>query len=72
MTDTSIDITQICRSLSCLISQNQHIAKLITMINEKPQEIIPVNAFNTASYVRKVQFLILVMENHDEQRFSII
>ncbi|HGG1608640.1 TPA: hypothetical protein ACJFN3_003232 [Escherichia coli] len=42
------------------------------MINEKPQEIIPVNAFNTASYVRKVQFLILVMENHGEQRFSII
>ena len=36
------------------------------MINEKPQEIIPVNAFNTASYVRKVQFLIPVMENHDE------
>ncbi|EEU9537633.1 hypothetical protein FXI37_25100 [Escherichia coli] len=66
MTDTSIDITQICRSLFCLISQNQHIAKLITMINEKPQEIIPMNALNTDSYVRKVQFLILVMENHDE------
>lgn len=36
------------------------------MINEKPQEIIPVNAFNTASYTGKVQFLIPVMENHDE------
>ena len=66
MADISIDITQICRSLFCFISQNQHIAKLITMINEKPQEIIPMNAFNTASYVRKVQFLILIMENHDE------
>ncbi|KDV76449.1 hypothetical protein AC42_4911 [Escherichia coli 2-052-05_S3_C3] len=50
----------------CFISQNQHIAKLITMINEKPQKIIPMNAFNTASYVRKVQFLIMIMENHDE------
>ncbi|HFO2964926.1 TPA: hypothetical protein ACHJHA_004761, partial [Escherichia coli] len=44
----------------------------ITIINGKVQKIIPLNAFNTASYVRKVQFLILVMENHDEQRFSII
>ena len=66
MADISIDITQMRRSLFCLISQNQHIAKLITMINEKPQEIIPVNTFNTASYVRKVMFLILVIENHDE------
>ncbi|EEW2559400.1 hypothetical protein B6Q68_23185 [Escherichia coli] len=66
MTDTSIDITKICRSLFCLISQKQHIAKLITMINGKVQKIIPVNAFNTASYARKVQFLIPVMGNHDE------
>ena len=42
------------------------------MINEKLQENIPVNAFNTASYARKVQFLILVMENHGEQQFSSI
>ncbi len=66
MADISIDITQIFRSLFCLISQKQHIAKLITMINGKVQKIIPVNAFNTASYARKVQFLIPVMENHDE------
>ncbi|PSY59837.1 hypothetical protein C7B18_27950 [Escherichia coli] len=66
MTDTSIDITQMNSSLFCHVSQNQHIAKLITMINEKPQKIIPMNAFNTASYLRKAQFLILVMENHDE------
>ncbi len=66
MADISIDITQICRSLFCLISQNQHIAKLIAMINGKVQKIIPVNAFNTASYAGKVQFLIPVMENHDE------
>ncbi|EEX2507438.1 hypothetical protein E4J23_11125 [Escherichia coli] len=66
MADISIDITQICRSLFRKISQKQHITKLITMINKKPQEIIPVNAFNTASYVRKVQFLTPVMENHDE------
>ncbi len=49
MTDLSIDITQMNRSLFCLISQKQHIAKLITMINEKPQEIIPLNAFNGVS-----------------------
>jgi len=36
------------------------------MINGKVQKIIPVNAFNTASYAGKVQFLFLVMENHDE------
>ena len=72
MTDLSIDITQMNSSLFCYISQKQHIAKFITMINEKPQEIIPVNAFNTASYVRKARLLILVMENHDKQRFSII
>ena len=66
MTDISIDITQICRSLFCLISQKQHIAKLTTMINGKVQKIIPVNAFNTASYAGKVMLLILVMENHDE------
>ncbi|EEG9012926.1 hypothetical protein LGD64_000001 [Escherichia coli] len=72
MTDLSIDITQMNSSLFCHISQKQHIAKFITIINGKVQKIIPLNAFNTASYVRKVQFLILVMENHDEQRFSII
>ena len=66
MTDISIDITQICRSLFCLILQKQHIAKLTTMINGKVQKIIPVNAFNTASYTGKVQFWIPVMENHDE------
>ncbi|ENA42493.1 hypothetical protein ECP03018672_4219 [Escherichia coli P0301867.2] len=46
--------------------QKQHIAKLTTMINGKVQKIIPVNAFNTASYAGKVQFWIPVMENHDE------
>ena len=66
MTDISIDITQIRRSLFRKISQKQHIAKLITMVNKKLQKIIPVNAFNTAGYVRKVMLLILVMENHDE------
>ncbi|EAA0978132.1 hypothetical protein DLY41_16760 [Escherichia coli] len=66
MTDVSIDTSQIYRSLFCFVSQKQHIAKLITMINGKVQKIIPVNAFNTASYAGKVQFLIPVMENHDE------
>ncbi|TLJ03327.1 hypothetical protein FEK47_23385 [Escherichia sp. E3659] len=66
MTDVSIDTTKIYRSLFCFVSQKQHIAKLITMINGKVQKIIPANAFNTASYAGKVQFLIPVMENHDE------
>ena len=66
MADLSIDITQMNSSLFWHVSQKQHIAKLITMINKKLQKIIPVNAFNTAGYVRKVMLLILVMENHDE------
>ncbi|EMV90713.1 hypothetical protein AC45_4659 [Escherichia coli 2-210-07_S3_C3] len=47
MTDLSIDITQMNSSLFCNISQKQHIAKFITIINGKVQKIIPLNAFNT-------------------------
>ncbi len=47
MADLSIDITQMNSSLFWHVSQKQHIAKLITIINGKVQKIIPLNAFNT-------------------------
>ncbi|EHV68624.1 hypothetical protein ECDEC6E_3567 [Escherichia coli DEC6E] len=49
MTDTSIDIMQIIRTLFYGMSQNNEYSKLITIVNVKIQKIIPQNTFDTAS-----------------------
>ena len=51
------------RSLFCFISRNQNNSKLITIVNGKMQEIIPLNAFNTVGYRKKCHFLTSVIEN---------